>query len=110
MDSPIGQQIQEWGNKYKSKRDEITSNIYEINKVQDDIQYLHSAAGSPVSSKFTKAIEVGNFVTWPTLTAQHVRKYLEKSEATIKGHRNQKKCEKHTTKEKGNNTGRRSIV
>jgi restriction endonuclease len=25
-------------------------------------------------------------MTWPTLTAQHVKKYLKKSEATIKGH------------------------
>jgi hypothetical protein len=42
-----------------------------------------------VPSTFTKATEAGNFMTWPTLTAQHVRKYLEKSEATIKGHLNQ---------------------
>jgi hypothetical protein len=79
---------QDWGNKYKSKRDEITSNVYEINKVQDAIQYPHAAAGSPVPSTFIKSIEAGNFVTWPTLTAQHVRKYLENSEATLKGHLN----------------------
>jgi hypothetical protein len=42
-----------------------------------------------VSSTFIKAIEAVNFVTWPRLTAQHVRKYLKKTEATIKGHLNQ---------------------
>jgi hypothetical protein len=86
---PLDNKNQEWGNKYKSKRYEITSNVYEINKVQDAIQYLHAAAGSPVPSTFIKTIEAGNIVTWPTLTAQHVRKYLEKSEAKIKGHINQ---------------------
>jgi hypothetical protein len=38
---------------------------------------------------FIKAIEDGNFTAWPTLTAQHVKKYLEKLEATVKGHLNQ---------------------
>jgi hypothetical protein len=38
---------------------------------------------------FIKAIEAGNFMTWPTLTAQHVKRYLEKSEAIIKEHMNQ---------------------
>jgi hypothetical protein len=77
------------GKKYKSKRDQITSNVYGIHKVDEAIHYLHAAAGSPVPSTFIKAIEAGNFVTWTILTAQHVRKYLEKSEATIKGHLNQ---------------------
>jgi hypothetical protein len=86
---PLDNKNQEWGNKYKSKRDNIMSNVYEINKVQGVIQYLHAAVGYPVTSKFIKAIEAGSSVTWPTLTAQHVRKYLEKSEAKIKGHLNQ---------------------
>jgi hypothetical protein len=42
-----------------------------------------------VPSTFINDTEAGNFVTWPTLTAQHVRKYLEKSEETLKGHLNQ---------------------
>jgi hypothetical protein len=35
-------------------------------------------------SIFIKAIEAGNFTTWPNLTALHVKQYLEKSEVTIK--------------------------
>jgi hypothetical protein len=42
-----------------------------------------------VPSTFIKAIEAGKFMTWPTLKAKHVRKYMEKSEAAIKGHLNQ---------------------
>jgi hypothetical protein len=86
---PLDNKHQEWGNKYKSKRDEIMSSLYEINKVQDAIKYLHAEVGSLVPSTFIKSIKAGNFVTCPTLTAHHVRKYLEKSEATLKGHLNQ---------------------
>jgi hypothetical protein len=53
-----------------------------------------------VPSTFIKAIEAGNFVTWPTLTAQYVRKYLEKSEATIKGHLNQTRKNVRSTRPK----------
>jgi hypothetical protein len=53
-----------------------------------------------VPSIFIKAIETGNFVTWPTLTAQHVRKYMEKSEATIKGHLNQTRKNVRSTRPK----------
>jgi ABC-type transporter MlaC component len=43
---------------------------------------------------------VGNFTTWPTLTAEHVNKYLEKSEATVKGHLNQTRKNVRSTKPK----------
>jgi hypothetical protein len=101
---PLDNKNQEWGNKYKSKRDEITSKVYEKNKVHEAIQYLYAAAGSPVPSTFIKAIESGNFVTWPTLTAQHVRKNLEKSEAIIKGHINQTKKNVRSTRPKKKGT------
>jgi hypothetical protein len=97
---PLDNKNQEWGNKYKNKRDEITSNIYDINKVHEAIQYLNAAAGSPVPSTFSKAIEAWDFVTWPTSTAQYVRKYLEKSEAKIKGHLNQKRKNARSTRPK----------
>jgi hypothetical protein len=89
---------QEWGNEYKRKRDEIMNNVYNINKVNQEIQYLHAAAGSPVPSTFIKAIKAGNFVTWPTLTAHNLRKYLEKSEATIKGNLNQTRKNMRSTR------------
>jgi hypothetical protein len=71
------------------KKDESINSVYEISKVYDAIQYLHAAAGSPVPSTFVKAIEAGNFTTWPPLIPEHVNKYLEKSEATFKVHLNQ---------------------
>jgi hypothetical protein len=60
-----------------TKNNESINSIYEISKVYDATQYLHSAAGSPVPSMFINAIRAGSFTTWPTLIAEHVTKYLE---------------------------------
>jgi hypothetical protein len=76
---PLDNNIQKWANEYKKQRDQITSNVYKISKVYDTIQCLHAAAGSYVPSTPIKAIEAGNFMTWPTLMAKHVKNYLEKS-------------------------------
>jgi hypothetical protein len=83
-----------------TKKDEFINSVYEISKLYDDIQYVHAAAGSPVQSTFVKAIKAGNFTTWPTLTPEHVNKYLEKSEATVKGHLNQTRKNVRSTKPK----------
>jgi hypothetical protein len=85
-----------------TKQNESINSVYEISKVYDTKQYLHAAASSPFPSMFVKAIKAGNFTTWPTLTPEHVNKYLEKYEATVKGHLkpNKEKCEKYETKEK----------
>jgi hypothetical protein len=85
-----------------TKQNESINSVYEIRKVYDTIQYLHAAAGSPFPSTFIKAIQAGNFTTWPTLTPEHVNKYLEKSEATVKGHLNQTRKNVRSTKPKKN--------
>jgi hypothetical protein len=92
MDSSIGRK--------KHKKDESINSVYEISKVYNRIQYLHAAAGSPAPSTFVKAIKAGNFTTWPTPTPEHVNKYLEKSEATVKGHLNQTRKNVRSTKPK----------
>jgi hypothetical protein len=80
--------------------------VYEISKVYDTIQYLHAATGSPVPSTFVRAIKAGNFTTWPTLNPEHVNKYLEKSEATVKGHLNQTRKNVRSTKPKKKHNAR----
>jgi hypothetical protein len=42
-----------------------------------------------VTDTWLKAIQNGNFATWPSVTVENVRKYLSKSDATSKGHMNQ---------------------
>jgi hypothetical protein len=83
-----------------NKNDESINSVYEISKVYDVIHYLHAAAGSPVPLTFIREIKTGNFTTWPTLTPEHVTKYLEKSEATVKGHLNQTRKNVRSTKPK----------
>jgi hypothetical protein len=100
---PLDETAEMERDKKKGVANEI-NNVYEISKVHATIQYLHAAAGSPVLSTFVKAIEAGNFATWPTLTAQHVKKYLGKSEATVKGHLNQTRKNVRSTRPKERKT------
>jgi hypothetical protein len=69
---------------YCKQQNEMSNNIYEFTKIYGATQYLHTAALSLVKLTFLKAIDAVNFATWPTLTAQHVKKYLDKSDASIK--------------------------
>jgi hypothetical protein len=67
----------------------IIRNEYEQKSIKDTITYLHSCCFSPVQDTWLKAIQNGHFATWPPVTVENVRKYLPKSEATAKGHKNQ---------------------
>jgi hypothetical protein len=87
---------------YRKRQNEMSNNVYEFTKIYDATQYLHAAAFSPVKLTFLKAIDAGNFATWPTLTAQHVKKYLEKSDASFKGHMNQHRKNVRSTQQKDN--------
>ena len=73
------------------------NNVYEVNKQRDIVQYLHKAAFSPVPSTWITAINAGFFATWPSLTADLVRKHLDKSPATTKGHMKQLRMNIHST-------------
>ena len=58
---------------------------------RDLIQWLHAAAFSPSISTFLKAIERNFFIIWPNLTPKVIRRYLQPSLATVKGHLNQQR-------------------
>eukprot|EP00957_Ditylum_brightwellii_P146159 11128828-Ditylum_brightwellii.AAC.1 len=68
------------------------------------MQFLHEAVGSPVPSTWIDAINQGFFITWPSLTAANVRKYLPKSRATSQGHLEQKRQNIASTNPKKNKT------
>jgi hypothetical protein len=61
------------------------------------MKFLHAAAFSPVKSTWLKAIKMGFFNTWPGLNQENVRKYLEKSIATEKGHMDEERAGKRST-------------
>jgi hypothetical protein len=64
-------------------------NVYEQKSIQDTITYLHACCFSPITDTWLKSIQNGHFATWPSVTVENVQKYLEKSDATAKGHLNQ---------------------
>jgi hypothetical protein len=61
------------------------------------ITYLHVACLSPIKDTWLIAIKAGNFARWPALSPDKVRKYLRKSDATVKGHMNQQRQNKRST-------------
>jgi hypothetical protein len=62
------------------------ANVYDLPSVNQMIKYLHAAAGYPVKDTWVKAINAGNYITWPGLTATAVRKHFPESDETQKGH------------------------
>jgi len=49
-------------------------------------QYYHACVGSPVQSSFIAAIAHGNFITWPGLSVDLIKKHLPPTTSTSKGH------------------------
>jgi len=68
------------------------------------MKFLHACCFSPATSTFIKAIKNGNFLTWPGLTAENVRKHLPVFIATLKGHMNEERKNIQSTKTKFTST------
>jgi hypothetical protein len=64
-------------------------NVYEHESIKYTIIYLHICCFSSVQDTWLKAIQNGHFATWPSVTVENVREYLQKSDATAKYHMNQ---------------------
>jgi hypothetical protein len=63
------------------------------------IKWMHAVCGYPVKSTWLKAIAAGNFIGWPLLTVQNVKKYYPETTKTPKGHLNQTRKNVRSTKE-----------
>jgi hypothetical protein len=61
---------------------------------------MHAICGYPVKSTWLKAIKVGNYIGWPTLTERNVQKYYPETTKTAKGHLNQTRKNVWSTKVK----------
>ena len=67
-------------------KQEEAHNVYSLPSISQSIRYLHAAAGFPVQETWIDAIQAGNYITWPGLTAAAVRKHFPDSDETQKGH------------------------
>lgn len=80
--------------------EEAICNVFELSKQPEIIRYYHAAAGFPTKPTWIKAINAGNYVTWPGLTATAVQKYFPESDEEKKGHGRKMKAGVRSTKKK----------
>ena len=73
--------------------------IHKNHQIKDLMQYLHAALFSPSKRTLLRAIANGNFIGWPNFTVQNVKKYLEETTHTAKGHLKQHRQNLQSTKE-----------
>ena len=69
----------------RKKREEV-SNVYNLPSIAQMIKYLHAATGYPTEDTWIKAINAGNYTTWPGITTTVVQKHFPESNKTQKEH------------------------
>jgi hypothetical protein len=76
------------------------NSVYNLPTTKQAIKWMHAVCGYPVKSTWLKAVQAGNFISWPLLTACNVQKYYTKTVETPKGHPNQTRKKVRSTKPK----------
>ena len=94
-----GQWQPEKPSKKKRRALEMAGNVYDLPSTEQGIKWMHAVCGYPVKSTWLKAIAAGNFIGWPLLTVQNVKKYYPETTETPKGHLNQTRKNVRSTKE-----------
>jgi hypothetical protein len=61
---------------------EEMNNVYRLPSIPQTVKYLHAAAGFSPEGTWYKAVKAGNFITWPGLTSEVVRKHFPESDET----------------------------
>jgi hypothetical protein len=79
---------------------ETAANVYNLPSIPQTIRYLHAAAGFPTKDSWIKAINNGNYKTWPGITAKAVSKHYPESVETQKGHMKKQRQNVRSTKQK----------
>ncbi len=79
---------------------EAAASAYNLPSISQTIRYLHAAAGFPAKDTWIKAINNGNYKTWPGITAKLVSKHFPESVETQKGHMKKQRQNVRSTKEK----------
>ena len=79
---------------------EKANSVYDLPSTEEAIKWMHATCGYPVKSTWLKAIKAGNYIGWPLLNERNVKKYYPETVETPKGHLNQTRKGKRSTKEK----------
>ena len=64
----------------KTHKQEEANNVCSLPSIPQSIKYIHAAAGFPVKERWIIAIQAGNYVTWPGLTATTIWKHFPDSD------------------------------
>jgi hypothetical protein len=67
------------GNKYNH-------NVYEPPSIEPTIRYLHAEVGFPTKESWLRAIQWGNYNSWPLINVKNVARHFPESEVTQQGH------------------------
>ncbi len=86
----------------KTHKQEEANSVYSLSSIPQSIKYLHATAGFPVKERWIIAIQVGNYVTWPGLTAATVRKHFPDSDEMQKGHMKKQRQRVRSTRTRDN--------
>jgi hypothetical protein len=65
---------------------EYIHNMYKLPSIESTIRYLHAAAGFLVEKTWLKAIQRGNYNSWPLINITNVACYFPESKEMQKGH------------------------
>ena len=82
----------------KTKIESMNYIIHTDKSKHDLANYLHACCFSPCLSTFTRAIQNGNFLSWPGIEDLNFKKLLPNAEATAKGHLEQEMKHLQSTK------------
>ena len=100
---PLIQKRGQWQPRTPSKKArhalEKANSVYDLPSTEQGIKWMHAVCGYPVKSTWLKAIAAGNFIGWPLLNVQNVKKYYPETTETPKGHLNQTRKNVRSTKE-----------
>jgi hypothetical protein len=65
---------------------EYIHNMHELPSIEPTIRCLHVVTGFPVEKTWLKAIQQGNYNSWPLINITNIARYFPKSEKMQKGH------------------------
>ena len=101
---PLVQQQGQWQPRRPTKRQRKflrqANSVYDLPSTEQAIKWMHAVCGYPVKSTWLKAVKAGNYVGWPMLTENNVKKYYPETIETAKGHLNQTRKNVRSTRSK----------
>jgi hypothetical protein len=93
-----GERDQTNGLWWTSLQKQQVNSMLKTTTIEEQMQFLHAAAGYPVPSTWIQAIQKGYYISWPGLTAENVQRYLPKSPIMSWGHIGQLRKNTNSTK------------